>query len=175
MGVEMTRQADLDSVDLALLERVERDFDVSLETLAEELDLSRSAVHYRLEKLEESGVVTGVTADLDPTALGLDMVAITEVSVTHEEGYSENIGTELAALDGVEQVYYTMGDVDFVVISRVQNRSQMHDVIEDMVAIDGVDETSSRFVMDEIETSPQVTPVLSEETRSVLLDGSETG
>ena len=87
----MARKADLDSVDLALLERVERDFDVSLETLSEELDLSRSAVHYRLEKLEESGVITGVTADLDPTALGLDMVAITEVSVTHEEGYSENI------------------------------------------------------------------------------------
>ena len=171
MTVEMARKADLDSVDLALLERVERDFDVSLETLAEELDLSRSAVHYRLEKLEESGVVTGVTADLDPTALGLDMVAITEVSVTHEEGYSEHIGTELADLDGVEQVYYTMGDVDFVVVSRVQNRSQMHDVIESMVAIDGVDETSSRFVMDEVRTSPQVTPVLSEESRSNLVEG----
>jgi DNA-binding Lrp family transcriptional regulator len=175
MTVEMARKADLDSVDLALLERVERDFDVSLETLSEELDLSRSAVHYRLEKLEESGVITGVTADLDPTALGLDMVAITEVSVTHEEGYSENIGTELSALDGVEQVYYTMGDVDFVVVSRVQNRSQMHDVIESMVAIDGVDETSSRFVMDEIQTSPQVTPVLSEESRSNLVEAGDTG
>jgi DNA-binding Lrp family transcriptional regulator len=173
MTADMRKAADFDAVDLALLERIESDFDVSLDTLAEELDLSRSAVHYRLEKLEESGVVTGVTADLDPTAFGLDMVAITEVSVTHEEGYSENIGTDLADLEGVEQVYYTMGDVDFVVISRVQNRSQMHDTIENMVAIEGVDETSSRFVMDEIQTDPQVSPVLSDRTRSLLLDGGE--
>jgi len=171
MNADMTRVADLDEVDLELLERIEADFDVSLDTLADELDLSRSAVHYRLEQLRERGVVEGVTADLDPTAFGLDMVAITEVSVTHEEGYSENIGTELADLDGVEQVYYTMGDVDFVVVSRVQNRSQMHDVIESMVGIDGVDETSSRFVMDEIQTRPQVAPVLSEESRSALIDG----
>lgn len=168
-----SRVADLDSVDLALLERIESDFDVSLDTLADELDLSRSAVHYRLDKLKGRGVVTGVSADLDPTAFGLDMVAITEVSVTHEEGYSENIGNELAALDGVEQVYYTMGDVDFVVISRVQDRSQMHDVIESMVGIDGVDETSSRFVMDEIGTAPQVASVLSDGARSTLLNGSE--
>jgi len=171
MDADMTRLADIDEVDLELLERIETDFDVSLDTLAEELGLSRSAVHYRLEQLQERGVVEGVTADLDPTAFGLDMVAITEVSVTHEEGYSENIGAELADLDGVEQVYYTMGDVDFVAISRVQNRSQMHDVIESMVAIDGVDETSSRFVMDEIQTSPRVGPVLSEKSRSALLDG----
>lgn len=171
MDADMTRLADLDEVDLELLERIEDDFDVSLDTLAEELDLSRSAVHYRLEQLRERGVVEGVTADLDPTAFGLDMVAITEVSVTHEEGYAENIGTELAGIDGVEQVYYTMGDVDFVVVSRVQNRSQMHDVIESMVAVDGVDETSSRFVMDEIQTRPQVAPVLSAESRSALIDG----
>jgi len=173
MTADMTRVADFDAVDLALLERIESDFDVSLDTLADELDLSRSAVHYRLDKLEEAGVVTGVTADLDPTAFGLDMVAITEVSVTHEEGYSENIGTKLADLEGVEQVYYTMGDVDFVVVSRVQNRSQMHDTIESMVAIEGVNETSSRFVMDEIQTDPRISPVLSERTRSVLLDGGD--
>ena len=47
------------------------------------------------------------------------MVTITDVSVTHESGYSGDIGEELNALDWVEQVYYTMGDVDFVIISRV--------------------------------------------------------
>ncbi|MFB6185065.1 MAG: Lrp/AsnC family transcriptional regulator [Haloarculaceae archaeon] len=165
------RHADLDEVDLALLECVEDDFDVNLDELADELDLSRSAVHYRLNKLKEEGVVTGVTADLDPVSLDLDMVAITQVSVTHEAGYSEDIGTQLADLAGVEQVYYTMGDVDFVLVCRVQDRSQMNDVIEHIVAIDGVNETSSRFVMDEIETHPRVTPVLSEEMKSSLLDG----
>lgn len=164
---------DFDDVDLALLESIESDFDVSLETLAEELGLSKSAVHYRVNKLKDKGVITGVTADIDPEPFGLEMVAITEVSVTHEEGYSEDIGRELADIEGVEQVYYTMGDVDFVTITRVQNRDQMNDVIESMVAIDGVNETSSRFVMNEIESDASVLTNMSDEIREVLLDGND--
>ncbi|MFB6070367.1 MAG: Lrp/AsnC family transcriptional regulator [Halanaeroarchaeum sp.] len=160
-----------DRTDLDLLAHVEDDFDVSLETLASELGLSKSAVHYRIDKLKEAGVIEGVTADLDPAHFGLDMVAITEVSVTHEHGYSEDLGTELAALDGVEQVYYTMGDVDFVAITRVQDREQMNRVVEDMVAIEGVNETSSRFVMDEIASDPTFMNSLSGEMRSNLVDG----
>jgi DNA-binding Lrp family transcriptional regulator len=164
---------DFDDVDLALLESIESDFDVSLETLAEELGLSKSAVHYRVNKLKDKGVITGVTADIDPEPFGLEMVAITEISVTHEEGYSEDIGQELADIEGVEQVYYTMGDVDFVTITRVQNRDQMNDVIESMVAIDGVNETSSRFVMNEIESDACVLTNMSDEIREVLLEGDD--
>jgi len=156
MATEEGREVELDDTDVELLRRIERDFDVSLDTLADELPLSRSAVHYRLSKLKETGVVEGVTADLDPLAFGLDMVAITDVSVTHEEGYSEEIGTELAAISGVEQVYYTMGDVDFVIIVRVRDRDRMNEVINRIVAIESVKETSSRFVMDEVKSSPKV-------------------
>jgi DNA-binding Lrp family transcriptional regulator len=163
---------DFDEKDLSLLAYVEDDFDVSLDVLADKLDLSKSAVHYRVKKLKERGVIEGITADLNPEPFGLKMVAITEVSVTHERGYSENIGTELGELDGVEQVYYTMGDVDFVVISRVQNRDQMNEVIENMVAVEGVNETSSRFVMDEISTNPKFMANLSSEMRSNLVDNA---
>jgi len=163
---------NLDETDLAILERVEDDFDVSLETLAEELDLSKSAVHYRLNKFKDNGVIQGVTADVDPLAFGLEMVAITDVSVTHESGYSEDIGEDLIALQGVEQVYYTMGDVDFVVISRVQSRDQLNELIDRIVAIEGVNETSSKFVMQEFENDRSVAANLTEEARSAVLDPS---
>ena len=170
--VDETSVDDLDETDLRLLECVDEDFDVSLEELSEELGLSNSAIHYRLNKLQDNGIIRGITTDIDPLALGLGMVAITEVSVTHEHGYSKHTGTDLAALDGVEQVYYTMGDVDFMVISRVQNRSQMNDLIERMVAVDGVNETSSRFVMNEIKTAPRTVANLSDEMRETLLTDS---
>lgn len=163
---------DLDETDLAILERVEADFDVSLEALAEELDVSKSAVHYRVNKLKDNGVIEGITADVDPLAFGLEMVAITDVSVTHESGYSEEIGETLAALDGIEQVYYTMGDVDFVAISRVQSRDQLNDLVDRIVAIDGVNETSSRFVMQEFENKQEITANLTEEARNVVLNTS---
>lgn len=169
----MLRQGpDLDETDLAILEQVEVDFDVSLETLAEELDLSKSAVHYRLNKLKNNEVIQGITADVDPFALGLEMTAITDIMVTHESGYSKDIGEKLMALNGVEQVYYTMGDIDFVVISRVQTRDQLNALIDRIVAIDGVNETSSKFVMQEFENDSAVSSNLTDEAREVLLDKS---
>lgn len=160
---------NIDETDLDLLRCVESDFDVSLDVLSDKLGLSKSAIHYRLNKLKESGVIRSVTADIDPLSFGLDMVAITEVAVRHEQDYSVDIGTALAAIDGVEQVYYTMGDVDFISISRVQNRAQMNDVINEMVAIDGVNKTSSRFVMDEVQTETKVMPSVSESVEESLL------
>jgi len=162
--------ADLDEVDLRLLEHVEDDFDVNLEELSDRLDFSKSAIHYRLNKLREKGVIDGVSADLDPLAFGLNMMMLSHVSVTHEIGYAEAIGSELREIDGVQQVYYTMGDVDFVVASRVQTRSQMNELVDEMVAIDGVNETSSVFVMKELKTDGQVLESMSEEMRDAVVE-----
>lgn len=170
MSQPPSTDADLDEVDLEILQQVEDDFDVSLETVAQELGLSKSAVHYRIKKLKEKGIIKSVTADVDPFALGLEVVSITDVSVTHREGYSENIGAEIMAIDGVEQVYYTMGDVDFVAVSRVQTRDQLNELIERIVAIDGVNETSSKFVLEEFHDTRSVSGNLTRSGRERILD-----
>lgn len=164
------RRADLDEVDLRLLSYIEEDFDVNLEDLSDELDFSKSAIYYRLNKLREKGVIRRVSADLDPLSFGLNMVMITDVSVAHESGYADDIGTQLTEIPGVQQVYYTMGDVDFVVISRAQNREQMNALIDDVIAIDGVKETSSKFVMKELKSDTKSLINMSEEMRANVLD-----
>lgn len=172
MDADENRASDLDEKDLELLAYVEADFDVSLNKIAEKLDLSKSAIHYRINKLKEEGVIEGVTADVDPLALGLNMSMITEVMVMHEPGYAEDIGTQLCDIDGVEQVYYTMGDVDFVLVSRVQNRHQMNTLIDEVVSIDGVNETSSSFVMQELKTDGNVVANISTEMYDNVLEES---
>ncbi|MFA9428417.1 Lrp/AsnC family transcriptional regulator [Natronorubrum sp. A-ect3] len=162
----------IDETDIAILERVERDADVNLAELATDLELSKSAVHYRLNKLKDADIITSVSADIDPLALGLNMVVITEVSVAHESGYAEDIGRSLTEIDGVFQVYYTMGDVDFIVHSRVQDREQMNDLIDEIVTIDGVNETASTFVMKELQTSARTVANMSEEMTENVVDGS---
>ena len=159
----------LDETDLALLEYVENDFDVNLETLSDALDLSKSAVHYRLNNLREADVIQGVTADLDPKAFGLEMTTITNVSVTHETGYAEDIGESLAGISGVQQVYFTMGDADFVIVSRLQNRAQLNDLINAIVSIEGVNETTSRFVMKGIKSETRSLSNMSEEMKSEVV------
>jgi Lrp/AsnC family leucine-responsive transcriptional regulator len=167
------RAVDLDEKDLELLEYVETDFDMNLEQLSNELDLSKSAVHYRLNKLRDKNIIQATTADIDPLACGLNMMAITNVVVAHESGYAEDIGTQLAGIKGVQKVYYTMGDVDFVILSRVQNRDQLNTLIDTIVSIDGVNETSSRFVMQELKTDARTISNMSAEMRKNVFDHTD--
>lgn len=160
----------LDETDLAILERVEQDSDINLEALSDTLELSKSAIHYRLKKLKESGVIESTSADVDPISLGLNLLIITDVSVVHESGYAEDIGEALSEIDGVYQVFYTMGDTDFIVHSRVQNRSQMNELIDEIIGINGVSETSSTFVMREIKTGNRTVANMSEEMRNKVVE-----
>jgi DNA-binding Lrp family transcriptional regulator len=161
----------LDEKDVRILRRIEEDYEINLEQLSEELELSKSAVHYRLKKLKENGVVRRIMAEIDPLAFGLDMMMLTDVMVSHEEGYAQEIGANLADIEGVTKVYYTMGDVDFMILSRVQNRTQMNRLVDEIVAIDGVDETSSTFIMDEIKDNHEVVSALSQKMIENVLEG----
>ncbi len=162
-------EKEFDDVDLQILEHLESDHDLNLADLSEEVGLSKSAVHYRLNKLKDDGVITGISADLDPHRFGLEMLVITEVSVTHESGYAADTGERIANVAGVNDVYYTMGDVDFIVTFRAQDRDQVNEVIAELVTIDGVNETSSTFVMDEIKSDGRILANMSEEMRENVL------
>lgn len=153
----------LDEKDIEILKHVEENGTEYIHELSDKLDLSKSSVYYRIDSLKEQGILAGTTGDIDPTSLGLTMLVITEVYVVHEPGYAENIGEELAEIDGVQRVFYTLGDVDFMVVSRTQNRSQLNELIDEIVQIEGVDGTSSTFIMDEIKTNGNITSTLSDE------------
>ncbi|ELY92085.1 AsnC family transcriptional regulator [Natrialba hulunbeirensis JCM 10989] len=162
--------ADLDETDVEILARVEQSSEMNLEELAAELGLSKSTIHYRLSKLKDSEVITRLSATIDPHALGLDMLVFTDVTVSHESGYAEEIGEILSEIDGVSQVYYVMGDIDFIVISRVQTHDQLHALIDDIVEIDGVNETSSQFVIQEVKTDGRVIANMSDEMIGTVLE-----
>ena len=67
-------------VDRALMAALARDGRASYTDLAEKVGLSVSAVHQRVRRLEQRGLITGYRAGLDAKALGLPLTAF--VSIT---------------------------------------------------------------------------------------------
>ncbi|ELY67554.1 Lrp/AsnC family transcriptional regulator [Natrinema versiforme] len=122
----------------------------SPDEISEYTDIPKSTVHYRLTKLRESGVVTDDLFDVDLEEFGLEITVITEVIAEYEEQYHEEVGEKLAAIEGVNQVYFTMGDTDFVVIAHLSGREMVHRLISDYEAIDEVVRTSSQFVVETV-------------------------
>jgi len=68
-----------DETDLKLLQELQTDARLSLAELGRRVGLSPPAVADRLRRLEESGVISGYRADIDPRALGYDLGAVIRI------------------------------------------------------------------------------------------------
>ena len=69
------RNIDLDAVDARILTALVADARVSVAELARFVGLSAPSAAERIKRLEESGIIEGYAASLDPRALGLKVAA----------------------------------------------------------------------------------------------------
>ncbi|MDQ0318592.1 Lrp/AsnC family leucine-responsive transcriptional regulator [Pararhizobium capsulatum DSM 1112] len=69
----------LDDVDRKLLDLLSANARISLKELAAEAGLSSPSTADRLRKLDERGVITGYTVDVNPSTLGYTLQAVVRV------------------------------------------------------------------------------------------------
>lgn len=67
--------AELDTVNLRVLEELQRDPRLTMTELGRRVGMSSPAVTERVRRLEEAGVIYGYRLELNPAALGLPITA----------------------------------------------------------------------------------------------------
>ncbi|WP_213936706.1 Lrp/AsnC family transcriptional regulator [Pseudomonas sp. dw_612] len=92
----------MDRIDRKILSELQKDGRLSVTELAERVGLSLSPCHRRVRALEESGVLLGYRAQLDPVALGLNFSAM--VFVTLREGDRQAVEAFETALVDIPQI-----------------------------------------------------------------------
>lgn len=105
----------MDRTDRNILAELQKDGRLSITELAERVGLSLSPCHRRVRALEESGVLLGYRAKLDPIALGLTFSAM--VFVTLREGDRtavEAFENALVALPQVVDAQRLFGEPDYL-------------------------------------------------------------
>lgn len=137
----------MDERDVEILKTIADTGDPSPKAIEAATGIPKSTVHYRIEKLRDQGVIEDDLYSIDITALGLDLTIISEVTATYREGYHEEVGRKLSAIEGVSQVYFTMGDTDFIVVANLADRTMVEDLIAAYERIDEVERTSSSFTI----------------------------
>jgi DNA-binding Lrp family transcriptional regulator len=139
----------MDKLDRRILAELQADGHLSVTELAERIGLSVSPCHRRVRALEQSGVIRGYRAHLDPKRLGLDFSAI--VFVTLKEGNRDAVATFEAAVTEIPQVILAQrlfGDPDYMlqVLSRdLPAFQQLYD--ERLSALPCVQRLTSTLVM----------------------------
>lgn len=144
---DSTNRPDIDEKDVQILSAIAKLGTGSSDKISAEVDIPKSTVHYRLDALREKEVITNDLFDIDLEKMGLSLTVITEVQANYGEGYHDEVGSKLKDIEGANQVFFVMGDTDFIVISHLANRGMVEDLIEQFEAIEAITRTSSKFVI----------------------------
>ena len=118
----------LDSIDVRILEILQRDGRASHSTIAEEVGLTQPSVHERVKKLEQRGVIKGYTALLDPEAFDLGVLAF--ISARFNEWKTKDVGAEIAEVPQVLEVHHIAGEDCLLVKVRCHSPADLEQVLE---------------------------------------------
>lgn len=145
----------LDETDLEILQSLDRSGEIDAEALSDRLDVSPSTIYYRIEQYREQGLLQGTVADLDAKELGFELTAITEIKCDYGPGY-DDIAERIAGLSGVQNVYFMLGEMSFVVISKVRDHEHLQRLIDDIIHTDGVEDSSTHMVLNEFKNESRL-------------------
>lgn len=140
-------EVNLDDVDFQLLRRLDEDGDVDVDELSDELDVSPSTIYYRMDTYREKGLLEGTVAQLNAQALGLELVAVTEIDADYDGPGYEEIAERLSGLSGVQRVFFMLGEMSFYVISRVRDHDHLQTLMENVIQTEGVVDSTTNVVL----------------------------
>ncbi|MEP1765235.1 MAG: Lrp/AsnC ligand binding domain-containing protein [Sulfitobacter sp.] len=127
---------DFDRIDLAILSTLAEDGRISITDLAKQIGLSKSPTQARLRRLEESGVILGYRAMLDPIRLGLDHVAFVEVRLTDtREKALSAFNAAVAKVPEIEQAHMIAGNFDYLLKVRTRDMASYRAFLGDTISI----------------------------------------
>lgn len=138
----------MDAIDLRLVSALQRDGRRSVASLARELGMASSSVKERIAKLEESGVITGYTALIDPAKAGLGIQAFLLASVPHGEPEFE---AKMRDLPQVKTCYMTTGRFDYLLHVGARDIGELGQFIRESLEIEpGIPRVESVIVFQQV-------------------------
>ncbi|MFZ7091946.1 Lrp/AsnC family transcriptional regulator [Primorskyibacter sp. 2E233] len=139
----------MDSFDRSILIALAEEGRISVTELARRIGLSKSPTQARLKRLEESGVIRGYRAILDPIRLGLDHVAFVEVRMSDtREAALEAFNKAVAAIPEVEEAHLIAGNFDYLLKVRTADmRAYRRVLAEKLSTLPGISLTSTYVAM----------------------------
>jgi len=121
----------LDLFDRRILAALADDAGLTNVQLAEQVHLSPSQCSRRRAALEQAGVIRGYHADIDHGRLGLNILAITRITLdAHGPEAAEEFARAVTTLPEVTQAAIVTGDADYVLWIRVGSLDALAEFIQ---------------------------------------------
>ena len=136
----------LDTIDHKILTELQKDGRESASNIAEKINVSVPTITERIRKLQDSGVIIGFQAVVDPASIGLDVAAIITVISGSSQYYKE---VTLAADDAPEvvQCFSTTGNGSHTLLVTTKNSNTLEELLRKIQSWPGVTRTETQIIL----------------------------
>lgn len=148
-------QYKLDDIDLTILGILQREGRTKRNVLAEKVQLSIPSISERLRKLEESKVVRGYHALLEPRNVGLEVTAFIFLTAESSKFYPRII-EQAVKKDEILECHAITGQGSHLLKVRTESTATLEKLLSDIQSWPGVVSTHTDVVL----SSPKETTVL---------------
>ncbi len=115
MVKDMSAVSELDSIDRSILVALQKRGRMSNADLSEKVNLSPSACHRRVQRLEKEGFIKDYVALLDPRKLGRPSTAFVEITLSGQaDEVLEAFEREVAKVPDVLECHLMAGTADYL-------------------------------------------------------------
>ena len=153
---------NLDAMDHRILAALQANGRMSTLDVAEAVGLSPTPCSRRIKRLEETGVITGYTALVDPGALGLGISVVVSVRLARQG--PDGHGQFLQAIRGrseITECLLVTGNIDYLLRVRVKDMPALRELVTvNLQSIPTVAETSTMLVVEDVRISNGVSRVI---------------
>ena len=116
------------TTDRAIVDLLQADARVTQQEIARKVKLSQPSVADRIRKLEETKVILGYTARVDPRRLGHDITAFIGASIEHPK-YFDTFAKRVLALPGVLECHRVAGPESYLLKVRTESTSTLDQLL----------------------------------------------
>ncbi|AVQ83051.1 MULTISPECIES: Lrp/AsnC family transcriptional regulator [Variovorax] len=142
----------LDTIDLRILDELQRDGALSNVELARRVHLSPSPCLARVKALETHGVIDRYVALANPKALGLGLNVFISISLATQNRQSlADLEQRIAEHDEVMECYLMTGDSDYLIRIAVADMAALEKfIMEQLTPIPGIEKIRSSFALKQV-------------------------
>ena len=127
----------MEETDRAIVAALSQDGRLSYTDLADKVGLSVSAVHQRVRRLEQRGVIKGYHARLDHEALGLPLTAFVAIRPL-DASQPDDAPDRLAKLPEIEACYSVAGEDFYLLLVRVESPAGLERLLQEIRTVANV-------------------------------------
>ena len=121
---------NLDSLDKKILKLIAEDARIPFLEVARSCNVSGAAIHQRIQKLNNMGVLKGSKFIIDPEKIGYETCAYMGLNLKNPEKF-DAVVDELKKIPEVVECHYTTGDYDMFIKIYAVNNHHLLNIIHD--------------------------------------------